>query len=78
MLVQVYPGKEKELLEKVKSLRGKVSVDMVHGSFDVVMLLEGDLKTIDDTILKVRSLQSVSRTETLLGFERFPVSSSLG
>jgi len=78
LLVQVYPGKEKEFLEKVKSLPGMVSVDIVHGSFDMVMLLEADLKMIDDSIMKVRSLQSVCRTETLLGFERFPVPGSIG
>jgi len=51
---------------------------MVHGAFDVVIILEGDLKTIDDTILKVRSIQGVSRTESLLGFEMFPLPSSPG
>lgn len=71
-MVQVYPGKEEEFMKDAKSLPGMVSVDMVHGAFDMVMLLESDLKTIDDTVLKIRCLQGVRGTETLLGFERFP------
>jgi len=78
LLVQVYPGKEREFLKKARSLPGMVSAEMVHGAFDVVIILEGDLKTIDDTILKVRSIQGVSRTESLLGFEMFPLPSSPG
>ncbi|MFB0568134.1 MAG: hypothetical protein ACETV0_00735 [Nitrososphaeria archaeon] len=72
LLVQLYPGKEEDFMNEAKSFPGMVRVDMVHGAFDVVMLLDGDLKTIDDTILKVRCLQGVRNTETLLGFERFP------
>ncbi|MDH5362265.1 MAG: hypothetical protein OEW84_03010 [Aigarchaeota archaeon] len=78
LLAEVYPGKEKEFLKKAKSFPAMVSVDLVHGAFDMVMLLDGDLKTIDETIMKVRSLQGIRRTETLLGFEKFPIPSSTG
>ena len=74
ILIEIQPGKEKDFSEYVmsKGLPRDINVermDFVHGSFDVVMLLRGTMKSIDARILELRKSPLIRRTETLLCFE---------
>jgi hypothetical protein len=82
ILVQVSPGKEMETIGQLNKVneeyQGTGRVDFVHGSFDIVASFDMDIRDIDRLVLKIRSLQNVRRTETLLGFEYIPVPESVG
>jgi hypothetical protein len=72
--MDIQPGKEKEFTEHVmsKGLAKDINVermDFVHGSFDVVILLRGTMKSIDAKIMDLRKSPLIRRTETLLCFE---------
>lgn len=72
--MEIQPGKEKEFAEYVmsKGLPKNINVermDFVHGSFDVVVLLRGTMKSIDAKIMELRKSPLIRRTETLLAFE---------
>jgi len=74
VLIKVQPGKEKEFIEYVmsKNLPRDINVermDIVHGSFDAVVLLRGTMKNIDAKIMDLRKSPFVSSTDTLLCFE---------
>jgi len=73
VLIGLQPGKEKEFTEYVlsKGLLKDISVermDFVHGSFDVVVLFRGTMKSIDARIMELRKATFIGRTETLLCF----------
>jgi|SRR5271157_79666 len=73
VLMDIQPGKEKEFTEYVmsKGLLKDINVermDFVHGSFDVVVLLRGTMKSIDSRIIELRKSPFIRRTETLLCF----------
>jgi hypothetical protein len=74
VLIEIQPGKEKEFTEYVmsKGLPRDINVeqmDFVHGSFDVVVVLRGTMKSIDARILELRKSPLIRRTETLICFE---------
>jgi hypothetical protein len=74
VLIKVQPGKEKEFIEyaMTKNLPRDINVermDIVHGSFDAVVLLRGTMKNIDARIMDLRKSPFVSSTDTLLCFE---------
>jgi hypothetical protein len=73
VLIEIKPGKEKQFTEYVmsKDLVKDINVermDFVHGSFDVVVLLRGTMKSIDARIMELRKPPLIRRTETLLAF----------
>jgi hypothetical protein len=74
VLIELEPGKEKEfgtaLSDILENAKGISKLDFVYGAFDVVMALDGEAKEVEDVILKVRTLSSVHKTETLLCFEK--------
>jgi hypothetical protein len=74
VLIGIQPGKEKEFAEYVISRRLPKDInvdrmDLVHGSFDAVMLLRGTMKSIDARIMELRKSPLIRKTETLLCFE---------
>jgi len=73
VLIEIHPGKEQEFTEYMaKDLARNINVeriDFVHGSFDVVMILRGTMKSIDARIMELRKTPLIRRTETLLCFE---------
>ncbi len=76
VLVQIQPGKEKEFADEVLSkgliVDSKVErMDFVHGSFDLVVVLNGSMKDIDQRVMTMRKSPFVRRTETLICFEMF-------
>ena len=76
VLVEVQPGKEKEFADEILSkgliLDSKVErMDFVHGSFDLVVVLNGAMKDVDARVMAMRKSPFVRRTETLICFELF-------
>jgi hypothetical protein len=73
VLVEVQPGREKEFADEVLSKRlirdPKVErMDVVHGSFDLVVMLSGAMKDVDARVIAMRKIPFVLRTETLISF----------
>jgi hypothetical protein len=50
----------------ISSFAGVVQADVVHGAYDIVVVVEGKPRTIDETILKLRKIPHVNKTESLL------------
>jgi hypothetical protein len=76
VLVELRPGKEKEfceeILEKGLILDSKVErTDFVHGSYDFICVLHGQIAEIDRRIIALRRSQYIRKTETLICFEIF-------
>jgi len=76
VLVEVQPGKEKEFADEILSkgliLDSRVErMDFVHGSFDLVVVLNGAMKDVDARVMAMRKSPFVRRTETLICFEMF-------
>jgi uncharacterized protein with GYD domain len=46
-------------------------MDFVHGSFDLVVVLNGTMKDVDARVMVMRKSPFVRRTETLISFEMF-------
>ena len=77
VLVEVQPGKEQEFADEVLSkdliVDSKIErMDVVHGSYDFVFVLNGKMENIDRRIMEMRKSQYVRRTETLIRFEVLP------
>jgi len=73
ILVEVDPGTSlKDVVEGramsagLASYKGVVSVDAVHGEYDLVVVVEGDQTNIDRTLLQIRSLPFIRKTVSLL------------
>jgi hypothetical protein len=72
ILVHVDPGHEMDIIDGssmtagISSFAGVVQADIVHGAYDIVVVVEGDPKTIDETIMKLRKIPHVRKTESLL------------
>jgi len=76
VLVKISPGKEKEFADDVMS-KGLIHdskverMDFVHGSFDLVVVLNGSMKDVDSRVMTMRKSPFVRTTETLISFEIF-------
>ena len=72
ILVQVDPGQEMDIIAGsamnagISSFAGVVQANVVHGAYDIVVVVEGEPKTIDETIMKLRKIPHVRKTESLL------------
>jgi hypothetical protein len=76
VLVELRPGKEKdfceEILEKGLILDSKIErTDFVHGSYDFICILNGEIKDIDKRIIQLRTSPHIRKTETLICFDMF-------
>ncbi|MCQ8898657.1 MAG: Lrp/AsnC ligand binding domain-containing protein [Hadesarchaea archaeon] len=72
VLIEVEPGKEGYVIPQLRKMAHVSAVDFVHGDYDVVCVLEGDLKEIDRTVMEVRKLPHIRRTVTLTAFGTRP------
>lgn len=45
------------------------AVDFVHGEYDVVTVLRGNFKEVNEAVLAIRKLPHVKKTVTLNAFE---------
>jgi len=67
VLIVTEVGKEHEVITALKKIEGVTIAQTVYGEFDVVCKVEcGNLKTLDESITKVRKIQSIIRTMTLI------------
>ena len=67
VLVVTEVGKEHEVVQELLEIDGVIEAQTVYGEFDILCKVSNeDLKTLDTTITKVRKIQSVIRTMTLI------------
>ena len=67
VLVVTEVGKEHEVVQELLSIEGVVEAQTVYGEFDILCKVGcEDLKSLDSAITKVRKIQSVIRTMTLI------------
>jgi len=69
LLVEVEPGREAEFIRRLEEMDKIVNTDFVHGEYDIVAVLEGDWREIDQTIIAVRKLPGLRKTVTLTVFD---------
>lgn len=67
MLIVTEVGKEHEIADELLKINGVLKTSVVYGEFDVVAEIScPDLKSLDQTITKLRKNASVIRTSTLI------------
>ena len=72
ILINIDPGHEMDIIEGsamsagISSFAGVVQSDVVHGAYDIIVVVEGEPKTIDETIMKLRKIPHIRKTESLL------------
>jgi len=60
-------GKEYEIVQELKKIKGVTEAKAVYGEFDIITRIEGtDLKSLDESVTKLRRISSVIRTVTLI------------
>ncbi|HLB02365.1 MAG TPA: Lrp/AsnC ligand binding domain-containing protein [Nitrospiria bacterium] len=64
-------GREKEVRDALRRIRGVKSADMVTGRYDVIAIVEEETyeSTFKTVLDKVRSIKGVTKTETDLVIE---------
>lgn len=64
-------GREKEVRDALRRIRGVKSADMVTGRYDVIAIVEEETyeSTFRTVLDKVRSIKGVTKTETDLVIE---------
>lgn len=66
--MEVAPGKEVDIIHQLDKMDLKF-VDLVHGEYDIVCVMEGEYKDIDRKITEIRKLPFIRKTTTLTAFE---------
>ena len=67
VLIVTDVGKEHEVVQELMEIEGVTLAQTVYGEFDAICKLEcNNLKTLDLSITKVRKIQSIIRTMTLI------------
>ena len=67
VLIVTDVGKEHEVIDELMKIEGVAEAQTVYGEFDILCKVEsGDLKSLDSAITKVRKIQNVIRTMTLI------------
>ncbi|MGE5894720.1 MAG: Lrp/AsnC ligand binding domain-containing protein [bacterium] len=71
MLINVLPGKDRDIRDTLRGISGVAMADVVTGQFDITAVLEaGDINDIFTRILKkIRKLKGITRTETFIAVE---------
>lgn len=71
MLVNVLPGKDRDIRDSLRGIKGVVSADVITGQFDIAALLEANkIDEVFSRILKkIRKLRGITRTETFIAIE---------
>ena len=72
ILIRVQPGRETELYDELKQSPNIVGIDLVHGTFDFVVVAEGEASEIDALVLRIRKSPYLVTTETMTVFETLP------
>ena len=67
VLIVTDVGKEHEVVNELMKIEGVTEAQTVYGEFDILCKVEcNDLKSLDSAITKVRKIQNVIRTMTLI------------
>ena len=71
MLINVLPGKDRDIRDTLRGIKGITHADVITGQFDIAAVLEAEsLQEIFDRILKkVRKIKGITRTETFIAVE---------
>ena len=72
VLIRVQPGREVELYGELKQIPKIIGIDLVRGTFDFVVVAEGNVSDIDTVVLRIRKIPYVLNTETMTVFDTFP------
>jgi len=69
-MVNVAPGKEKEVYLNIKKMKSVREVYHVFGEFDFVVIIETQsLSELNKTVDEIRSIEGVVKTQTVVGAE---------
>ena len=67
VLINTDPAKTKKVYEQLKSLEGVANITAVFGRFDLVVMIRAlDLDAGAKLIAKIREVEGVTATETLI------------
>jgi len=68
VLIRLAAGKETNAIGEIKKIHGVKGATGTFGSWDAVAMVQGnDLETLADVVIsKIRSIQGVAMTETLI------------
>lgn len=69
-LVKVVPGKERSVFDELRGIPGFRELHHVFGEYDFLVIAEVDnLPTLSKTVDKIREVDGVMTTETIVGAE---------
>ena len=69
-MVNVAPGREKDVYLKIKDMKNIREVYHVFGEFDFVVIIEApSLSDLNKTVDEIRSIEGVTKTQTVVGAE---------
>jgi DNA-binding Lrp family transcriptional regulator len=69
-MVNVTPGKEKDVYIAIKGKKGVREVYHVFGEFDFVVIIEtGSLSELNKLVDDIRAVEGVTKTQTVIGAE---------
>lgn len=64
-------GKEREVRDELKKIKGVKNADMVTGRYDIIAMVEGETyeSTFKTVLEKIREIKGIIKTETDLVIE---------
>ena len=69
-MVNIQPGKEKEVYNQIKQIKFVKEVYHVFGQFDFVVIIHANsLSELNEAVDKIRSINGVVKTQTVIGAE---------
>jgi len=69
-MVNVSPGREKDVYISVKGMKYVRDIYHVFGEFDFVVIIQADsLSELNKTVDDIRSVDGVTKTQTVVGAE---------
>jgi hypothetical protein len=68
LLIRIQPGAESEFYAELKKLPNIIGIDLVHGPYDFVVVVEGSASDIDKVVLRIRKISHILTTETITAF----------
>jgi DNA-binding Lrp family transcriptional regulator len=67
VLINTNPAKTKQIYDQINSLEGVANITAVFGRFDLVVMIRAlDLDAGSKIIAKIREIEGITATETLI------------
>lgn len=67
LLIVAEVGREYEIADRIRGMEGVREARIVYGEFDIVAKLEvPDLSALDSMVTRMRAIQGIIRTSTLI------------